>query len=113
MTKAIAPYGAWVSPVSVELMTKAAIGLSALSFDSPNQAETMVEAMKARGQLVAYYSFAGEGHGFRKAETLRRALELELDFYGRVFGFAAPGLNERVSIANMPACKEKPISQFK
>jgi dipeptidyl aminopeptidase/acylaminoacyl peptidase len=67
----------------------------------PNQAETMVEAMKARGLPVAYYSFAGEGHGFRKAETLRRALELELDFYGRVLGFTAPGLHERVVIANM------------
>jgi dipeptidyl aminopeptidase/acylaminoacyl peptidase len=69
----------------------------------PNQADTMVEAMKARGLAVAYYSFAGEGHGFRKAETLRRALELELDFYGRVFGFTAPGLHERVEITNMPA----------
>ncbi len=69
----------------------------------PNQAQTMVEAMAARGLPVAHYSFAGEGHGFRKAETLRRALELELDFYGRVFGFTAPGLSERVIIANMPA----------
>jgi hypothetical protein len=33
MTKIIAPYGAWVSPVSVELMTEAAIGLSGLSVD--------------------------------------------------------------------------------
>ena len=71
----------------------------------PNQAETMVAAMTARGLPVAYYSFAGEGHGFRKAETLRRALELELDFYGRVFGFTAPGLSERVDIVNMPARK--------
>ncbi|MGH6821649.1 MAG: S9 family peptidase, partial [Methylocella sp.] len=31
MSKIIAPYGAWVSPVSVELMTEAAIGLSGLS----------------------------------------------------------------------------------
>ncbi|HXN89511.1 MAG TPA: prolyl oligopeptidase family serine peptidase [Methylocella sp.] len=69
----------------------------------PNQAQTMVEAMAARGLPVAYYSFAGEGHGFRKAETLRRALELELDFYGRVFGFTPPGLSEHVEIANMPA----------
>ncbi|MGH6812993.1 MAG: prolyl oligopeptidase family serine peptidase [Methylocella sp.] len=69
----------------------------------PNQAQAMVEALTARGLPVAYYSFAGEGHGFRKAETLRRALELELDFYGRVFGFTAPGLSERVEIANMPA----------
>jgi dipeptidyl aminopeptidase/acylaminoacyl peptidase len=67
----------------------------------PNQAETMVAAMAARGLPVAYYSFAGEGHGFRKAETLRRVVELELDFYGRVFGFTAPGLSERVIIANM------------
>lgn len=66
----------------------------------PNQAQTMVEAMRARGLPVAYYAFAGEGHGFRKAETLRRVLELELDFYGRVFGFTAPGLSERVRIAN-------------
>jgi dipeptidyl aminopeptidase/acylaminoacyl peptidase len=69
----------------------------------PNQAQTMVEAMATRGLPVAYYTFAGEGHGFRKAETLRRVLELELDFYGRVFGFTAPGLSERVEIANMPA----------
>jgi dipeptidyl aminopeptidase/acylaminoacyl peptidase len=71
----------------------------------PNQAQTMVEAMATRGLPVAYYTFAGEGHGFRKAETLRRVLELELDFYGRVFGFTAPGLSERVEIANMPACE--------
>jgi dipeptidyl aminopeptidase/acylaminoacyl peptidase len=67
----------------------------------PNQAMTMVAAMQARRLPVACYLFAGEGHGFRKAETLRRVLELELDFYGRVFGFEAPGLKERVKIANM------------
>ncbi len=67
----------------------------------PNQAETMVAAMKARGLPVAYYLFADEGHGFRKAETLRRLLDLELDFYGRIFGFRAPALNERVTIANL------------
>ncbi len=66
----------------------------------PNQAETMVAAMNARSLPVAYYLFAGEGHGFRKAETLCRVLELELDFYGRVFGFAAPNLSEHVKIAN-------------
>jgi len=67
----------------------------------PNQAETMVAAMKARALPVAHYLFAGEGHGFRKAETLRRVLELELDFYGRIFGFVAPDLSERVTIANL------------
>ncbi len=66
----------------------------------PNQAETMVAAMRARGLPVAYYLFPGEGHGFRQAATLRRVLELELDFYGRAFGFVAPGLSERVEIAD-------------
>ena len=67
----------------------------------PNQAQTMVAAMQARGLPVACYLFAGEGHGFRKAETLRRVLELELDFYGCVFGFEAPDLGERVKISNL------------
>lgn len=66
----------------------------------PNQAETMVAAMEARGLPVAYYAFEGEGHGFRKALTLKRVLELELDFYGRVFGFDVPNLSERVVIEN-------------
>ncbi len=64
----------------------------------PNQAEVMVAAMEARGLPVAYYAFEGEGHGFRRAETLKRVLELELDFYGRVFGFDVPDLSERVVI---------------
>ncbi|HET6378689.1 MAG TPA: prolyl oligopeptidase family serine peptidase [Methylocella sp.] len=72
----------------------------------PNQAQTMRDAMAARGLPAAYYSFPGEGHGFRKAETLRRVLELELDFYGRVFGFNPPGLSERVEIENMPSPAE-------
>ena len=66
----------------------------------PNQAELMVTAMAERRLPVAYYAFEGEGHGFRKAETLKRVLELELDFYGRVFGFVAPNLSERVVIRN-------------
>jgi dipeptidyl aminopeptidase/acylaminoacyl peptidase len=66
----------------------------------PNQAETMVAAMEARGLPVAYYAFADEGHGFRKAETLKRVLELELDFYGKVLGFTVPDVSERVEFRN-------------
>lgn len=65
----------------------------------PNQAETMVAALEARHLPVSYYLFAGEGHGFRKAETIRRVLDLELGFYGRVFGFEPPNLSERVVIS--------------
>jgi len=53
----------------------------------PNQAEAMVEALKAKGIPVAYLAFEGEGHGFRKAENVERALAAELAFYGRVFRF--------------------------
>ena len=66
----------------------------------PDQAETLYEAMAARGLPVALMVFAGEGHGFRRAENIRRALEGELDFYGQVFGFTPHGEIEPVSIAN-------------
>jgi dipeptidyl aminopeptidase/acylaminoacyl peptidase len=52
-----------------------------------NQAETMVEALKAKGLAVGYVLFEGEGHGFRRAENIKRALESELYFYGKVLGF--------------------------
>jgi len=54
----------------------------------PNQTEMMVAALRAKGVPTAYLSFPGEQHGFRKAENIKRALEAELYFYGRVFGFA-------------------------
>lgn len=54
----------------------------------PNQAEAMVDALDRKGIPVAYVLFEGEGHGFRKAENVTRALESELSFYGRIFGFA-------------------------
>ena len=53
----------------------------------PNQAEAMVAALAERGIPHAYVAFPGEGHGFRKAENQRTALEGELYFYGRVLGF--------------------------
>ena len=53
----------------------------------PNQAETMFEALKAKGLPVAYVPFEGEQHGFRRAENIRHALDGELYFYSRVFDF--------------------------
>jgi hypothetical protein len=40
----------------------------------------------------AYLAFAGESHGFRKAETIVASLEAELSFYGQIMGFAPPGV---------------------
>lgn len=53
----------------------------------PAQAEQLVEALRRRGIPHAYLPFAGEGHGFRRAENIARALEAELSFYAQVFGF--------------------------
>ncbi len=53
----------------------------------PNQAETMVNALKEKGIPVAYLLFEGEQHGFRKAENIKRALDAELSFYSQIFGF--------------------------
>jgi dipeptidyl aminopeptidase/acylaminoacyl peptidase len=47
----------------------------------PNQAETMVDALRRKGNAVAYFLFAGEQHGFRKAGTIQRCLDAELYFY--------------------------------
>jgi dipeptidyl aminopeptidase/acylaminoacyl peptidase len=67
----------------------------------PNQAEMMVDALKAKGLPVAYVLFEGEQHGFRKAENIQRALEAELYFYAKVFGFELADTVEPVAIANL------------
>ena len=53
----------------------------------PEQAEAMAAALERKGIPYAYLAFPGEQHGFRRAETIRRAAEAELAFYGRIFGF--------------------------
>jgi dipeptidyl aminopeptidase/acylaminoacyl peptidase len=50
----------------------------------PEQSRLIVERLKARGIEVAYHEFAGEGHGFRHAETIVAVLEAELAFLRRV-----------------------------
>jgi dipeptidyl aminopeptidase/acylaminoacyl peptidase len=47
----------------------------------PNQAETMVAALKAKGLPFQYLLFDGEQHGFRRAQTIKRTLDAELYFY--------------------------------
>jgi dipeptidyl aminopeptidase/acylaminoacyl peptidase len=52
----------------------------------PQQSEAMVNALRQRGIPVEYVELEGEGHGFRKADTIVRTLQAELDFYQRMFG---------------------------
>jgi dipeptidyl aminopeptidase/acylaminoacyl peptidase len=51
----------------------------------PNQAEAMVAALTAKEIKNAYVTFAEEGHGFRQAESIQKAIEAELGFYREVF----------------------------
>jgi dipeptidyl aminopeptidase/acylaminoacyl peptidase len=69
----------------------------------PQQSEVMVEALRARGVPVAYLTLAGEGHGFRKADSIVRTLEAELYFYLRVFGIPVPAGLVPVPIEHLPA----------
>ncbi|MDX6558209.1 MAG: hypothetical protein QOF72_1258 [Blastocatellia bacterium] len=67
----------------------------------PNQAETMVAALRQKGVPVAYVAFEGEQHGFRRAENIKRALDGELYFYSRVFKFELADAVEHVPIENL------------
>jgi dipeptidyl aminopeptidase/acylaminoacyl peptidase len=55
----------------------------------PDQAQTMAEAVRAKGLPVELIIFDGEQHGFRKADSIVRSLEAELAFYLKVFGLAS------------------------
>ena len=67
----------------------------------PNQSEMMADAVRARGLPIAYLTFEGEQHGFRKAETIVASLEAELYFYGAIFGFAPAGQLPPIRIENL------------
>ena len=69
----------------------------------PAQAEAMVEALRAKGTPFAYLPFEGEQHGFRIAANIRRSLEAELYFYGKIFGFHPADEIEPIDIENLPA----------
>ncbi|PWN45390.1 hypothetical protein IE81DRAFT_320139 [Ceraceosorus guamensis] len=49
------------------------------------QSEAIRDAILKNGGRVEYTLFEGEGHGFRRAENQKAALEGELDFYVDVF----------------------------
>ncbi len=70
----------------------------------PAQSQAMYEAVKAKGLPIAYLLFKGEQHGFRQAKHIRRALEAEVAFFGRVLGFVpADALEEPLVVENAPA----------
>ena len=67
----------------------------------PAQAEELVAALERNGLPYAYLTFAGEGHGFRRAENIAAVLEAELSFFSQLFGFELADAIEPVPIANL------------
>ena len=68
----------------------------------PDQSQRMADALRAKGLPVAYTAFEGEQHGFRRAANIKRALEGELYFYSRIFGFPITDTIEPLPIDNLP-----------
>lgn len=56
----------------------------------PVQCERFLDQLTGRGIPHAYIAFEGEGHGFRRADTMVRALEAELSLYAQTFGISRP-----------------------
>jgi dipeptidyl aminopeptidase/acylaminoacyl peptidase len=77
----------------------------------PAQAELMFEALRVKGVPVAYLLFEGEQHGFRKAANIQRALQAELFFYGKIFGFQPAEGIEPVPIWNLGSVAVSSISE--
>jgi dipeptidyl aminopeptidase/acylaminoacyl peptidase len=50
------------------------------------QAQLMAEALERRGIRHVLLAFPGEGHGFRRPDSIRRALEAELSVYVAALG---------------------------
>jgi dipeptidyl aminopeptidase/acylaminoacyl peptidase len=67
----------------------------------PDQTEKMVFDLRRKGIPVAYVPFAGESHGLRRAENIKRSLESELYFYSRIFGFMPADSLVPVAIENL------------
>ncbi|MGW6015474.1 prolyl oligopeptidase family serine peptidase [Streptomyces sp. NPDC055210] len=60
----------------------------------PAQCERFLARLEEQARSVphAYITFEGEGHGFRRTDTMVRALEAELSLYAQVFGLKPPGV---------------------
>jgi dipeptidyl aminopeptidase/acylaminoacyl peptidase len=67
----------------------------------PSQSDKLFHVLDKKHLPVAYVLFQGEQHGFRKAETISRALEIEYYFYSQMFGFILPEVITPIEIRNM------------
>lgn len=67
----------------------------------PEQAADFADAARRKGLPVALIMFEGEGHGFRRADSIRTSLEAQQYFLGRLFGFTPANPVAPVEIENL------------
>ena len=66
----------------------------------PSQAEEFVAVCQRKKLPYTYVAFEGEQHGFRQDKNIRRAIEGEMYFLSRIFGFDVADKIEPVKIEN-------------
>ena len=66
----------------------------------PNQARLMAQKLKENEIPHAVIEFSDEGHGFRKAPNITRAIESELAFFSRIFDFTPSDELPEIQIEN-------------
>lgn len=67
----------------------------------PSQSEMMFQALCKRHIPTAYLLYQGEGHGFHKAENIKRSLEAQLYFFSKILKFPLSEEIEPVHIENL------------
>ncbi len=67
----------------------------------PAQAEMLAEAARQQHLPVAMIMFEGEGHGFRRADTIKAATEAQIYFLGRILGFEPADRVQPIPIDNL------------
>jgi dipeptidyl aminopeptidase/acylaminoacyl peptidase len=90
--EAVATYRARSPLHAVDRITRPVLLLHGLedTVVPPMQAQALAEALERRGVRHVLLTFPGEGHGFRRPESIRRALEAELSLYVEALGLS-PG----------------------
>ena len=67
----------------------------------PSQAKAMYQALNTKNIPVALIQFEDEKHGFKKPENIKKAFELELCFYSKVFKFFLENTLYKLKIQNL------------
>ena len=74
----------------------------------PQQAEMLADAARLKHLPVALIMFEGEGHGFRRAETIKASIEAQIYFLSQIFGFEPADPVSAIPIDNLKSDRASP-----